>query len=162
MVLDGKCSQDYVANVGFPHDSILGLTLFLLFIYFLHDVIWPWMEYCCYIWAVTANDQLDILDKLLERLCRTISPYFVASPLLVFFLDITFTDFYLNRVNWFHLIILVAGPLVALICCMFLLSPFLDVVMLSLLTVSFLAQWDSRILCLQNASFYPWPNWLYV
>ena len=32
MVLDGKSSQEYQVNAGVPQDSILGLSLFLLYI----------------------------------------------------------------------------------------------------------------------------------
>ena len=50
--------------------------------------------------------------------------------------------------NWFDFILLVAGPLVILTDYMTFLSPFLDVIRMSM---SFLAHLDSGILSLLNA-----------
>ena len=54
--------------------------------------------------------------------------------------------------NWYHFILLVAGPLVILIGYMTFLSPFLDVIRMS---ISFLAHLDSGILSLVKAFLLP-------
>ena len=59
----------------------------------------------------------------------------VAS--LSFSIVISLMDVHLNRINWFYLLILAAPPLVVLIGCMIFLSPFLDVMRMSMSTVSF-------------------------
>ena len=53
-------------------------------------------------------------------------------------------DVQLNWLNWFHFRILGGGLFSILIECIFFLSPFLDVAMMSMSKVSFLAQlWNS-------------------
>ena len=59
----------------------------------------------------------------------------VAS--LSFSIVISLIDVHLNRINWFYLLILAAPPLVVLIGCMIFLTPFLDVIRMSMSTVSF-------------------------
>ena len=62
-----------------------------------------------------------------------------------------------NWLNWFHFLFLEEFLLVILIDCIIFLSPFADVTRMSMsrITVSFLAQLDSGILCLQNAFLWP-------
>ena len=116
------------------------------------------MEYCCHIWAGVASCCLELLDKLQKRICKTVGPSLVASlqPLAhcgnVASLSL-FYRYYFGRCSS-ELAQLVplpfseGGLLVILIDCMIFLSPFIDVTRMSMLTVSFLAELGSRILCL--------------
>ena len=37
------------------------------------------MEYCCHVWAGAPNCFLELLDKLQERICRTVGPSLATS-----------------------------------------------------------------------------------
>ena len=63
---------------------------------------------------------------------------------------------HLDCLNWFHFLILEGGLLIISIDCMTFLSAFLDVIRMYMLTVSFLAQLDSGILCPWN--YFLWPT----
>ena len=63
----------------------------------------------------------------------------------VFSIGITLVDLHLNWLNWFDFLILEGALLVILIDCTIFLSPFLDVTMMSISTVSFLEQLDFAI-----------------
>ena len=83
---------------------------------------------------------LNVLDKLQKQVWRTAVPSITASlePLAyrrnVASLSITLAGRYsLNWLSWFHFLILVAGPLVVLVVCIFL-SPFLDVMSMTMPT----------------------------
>ena len=92
---------------------------------------------------------------LLSCLGRTAGPSLAAflGPLFhcgnvassSFFTGISFVEVHLN---WFHFLILEGDLLVILIDCIIFLSQFLDVIRMSVSTVSFLAQLDSGIQCL--------------
>ena len=60
-----------------------------------------------------------------------------------------------NWLNRFHFLILVTGPVVIVIGCMIFLSPFLDIIRMSMSSFPFLIQLGSGILCLQNAFLWP-------
>ena len=73
MVLDGKSSQKYPVNAGVPQGSILGTTLFLLYINFLDNVI--------------CNAAFYAADDTTKQISCVIS-YFVSwSFCLLFFIN---------------------------------------------------------------------------
>ena len=114
------------------------------------------MEYLCHVWAGALSCHLELLDKIQKRRCRTVGPSLAASlePLAhcqnvaSFSIGVTLADVHLNWLNWFHFLLLEGGLLVILIDCMIFLPPFLDVIRMSMSTVSFLTQLDCGILCL--------------
>ena len=100
------------------------------------------------------------LDKLQNWICRTVGPSLAASLELlthiwnVASLSLFYRHYFgrcsseLNWLNWFHSLILEEGLPVILIDCIIFLSPFLNVVRMSMSVVSFLAQLNSGTLCL--------------
>ena len=48
-------------------------------LYLYKSIIWPYMEYCCHVWAGAPSCYLELLDKLQKRICRTVSPSLAAS-----------------------------------------------------------------------------------
>ena len=85
-----------------------------------------------------------MLDKLKIGMCRTGAPSLATS------LEPLAHCSWLNWLNWVHFLILEGGLIVILINCMIFLSPFLDAKMMSISSVSILAQLNSGILCLQS------------
>ena len=131
-------------------------------LYLYKSTICQCIEYCCHVWAGTCSCYLELLEKLQKRICRTAGPSLAASlePLAhrrnvtsirLLYIGITLIDVLQNWLKWFHFLFLEGGLLVFLIDCIIFLSPFLDVIRMFMSTVSFLAQLDSGILCLQNA-----------
>ena len=99
MILDGKSSQEYPVNVGVPQGSILGPTLFLLYINYLPD------DVICDI-AIYADDttlysrcdgasdlwqQLELASELESDLRDTVD---WGKKWLV--------DFNAGKTTWFH------------------------------------------------------------
>ena len=56
----------------------------------------------------------------------------------------------MNWLKQFLFLVLLGGPLIILIDCRIFLSPFIDVIVMSMSAVHLLAQFDSAILYLQN------------
>ena len=77
---------------------------------------------------------------LVLRLLPLLNPWLIVvmQPSEVFSAGITLVDVYLNWQNWLSFLILVGGPLVILIGCMIFLSPFLDVIRMSMSIAFFL------------------------
>ena len=48
-------------------------------VYLYKSTIRPCMEYCCHVWAGAPSCYLELLDKLLKRICRTVVPPFSTS-----------------------------------------------------------------------------------
>ena len=66
MVLDGKSSQDYLVNVGVPQGSILGPTLFLLYISDLSDDVIS--DIAIYADDITLYSKCDEASDLWQQL----------------------------------------------------------------------------------------------
>ena len=131
----------------------------LVALYLYKSTIQPCMEYCCHVWAGAPTCYLELLDKLQKQICRTVGPSLATSlePLVhlrnVASLSL-FYRYYFGRCPS-ELAQLVPLPFsrrrsTHYSDCMIFLSPFLDNARMSMSTVSFLAQPDSGILCLQN------------
>ena len=112
------------------------------------------MEYCCHIWAGDPVATLDLLEKLQKQICRIFGPSLGASlepvnpceSCEVFSIGIPLVDVLQNWFNWLRFLFLKGGLLFILTDCMIFLPPFLDVKRMSMSTVSFLTQLDSKII----------------
>ena len=129
-------------------------------LYLYKSTIRPCMEYCCHVWAGAPSCYLELLGKLQKRICRIAGPSLAASlePLAhrgnVASLSL-FYRYYFGRCSselaqLVPFFFLEGGLLVILIDCIIFLSSFchLDVTMMSMSTVFFLARLNSGIFCL--------------
>ena len=48
-------------------------------LYLYKSTIRPCMEYCGHVWAGATSCYLELLDKLLKRICQTVSPSLATS-----------------------------------------------------------------------------------
>ena len=47
--------------------------------YLCKSTIWPFMEYCCHVWAGAPRWYLELLGKLQKQICRTVGPSLATS-----------------------------------------------------------------------------------
>ena len=115
-------------------------------------------------WAGAPSCYFEMLYKLQKQIFKTVVPLLTASletlahhrNVATFSIAFTLVDVHLNWMNWFHFFILVAGLLFILIGSMIFLSPFLDVIRMSISTVFYLAQLHFGISRKRNA--FLWSN----
>ena len=112
----------------------------------MHGILWSCL-------ACAPNYYLELSDKLQKQIFRTVGPLLAASlELLAYRQNVAnlnlFCTYYFGRCSTE---LAPLGLLVIVVDCMIFLSPFLDVTIMSMSIISFLAQLDSGILCLQNA-----------
>ena len=43
-------------------------------LYLYKSMLWPCMEYCCYVWPGAPSCYLELLDKLQKQICSTVVP----------------------------------------------------------------------------------------
>ena len=94
VVLDGKSSQEYPVNAANVNvisiaktasKKIGALIRSMKFLspeaalYLYKSTIWPWMEYCCQVWAGAPSCYLELVDTLQKRICRTVCPSLAVS-----------------------------------------------------------------------------------
>ena len=126
-------------------------------LYLYKSTIHSCMKYC-YVWAGAPSCYLELLDKLQKRICRTVGPSLVASlEPLAHLRNVAssslFYRYYFGRCSS-ELAQLVPIPHSFFSREVYsdrlndFLSPFLDVIRMSMSTASFLAQLGSGILCL--------------
>ena len=107
-------------------------------------------------WPVSIKYQdLHSFKEELILLCQSIlkmrrithlhGPAHLTIPLSLFYRY--YFGRYLNWVNWFHFLNIEGGLLVVLIDCMNFMSPFLDVMSISMSTVLFRTQLNSGVIC---------------
>ena len=124
------------------------LSLYEVALYFYKSTIWPCLKYYCHVWAGALSCYVKILDKAQKWICRAVGPYLAASlaPLSSKCSQLkSLVDVHLNWLNWLHFPTLVVGPLAIQIGCMIFLSSFLNVIRISIPTIS------EQFLSLQNA-----------
>ena len=114
----------------------------------------PCMWYCFHDWVGAPSSSLNIWDKLQKWECRSVNHSIETLPHCLNVAILSLFCWYCFGRCSSELAELFSDPLVILIGCMIFLSPFLGVLRMSMSAVSFLAQIDCEIICLQNA--FPW------
>ena len=132
--------------------------------YFYKSTMQPCIDYC-HAWTGDLSCYLDMIHKLQKRICRTVGPTLAASlEPLGYRRNVVRLCYYYRY--YFGRCSIDLAELVRLPCSRGrftrysdrshdFLSPFLDIIRMSMSTVSFLAQPGSGIFCRQNAFLLP-------
>ena len=129
------------------------------------STIQPCMKHCWHVWAGAPSCYFELSDKLQKQICRTVGLSLAASlkPLAHCQNEASLNllyRYYFGRCSselaqLFPFFILNRGLIIILIDCMIFLTTYLDAERISTITVSFIAQLDPGILCLENAFLWP-------
>ena len=128
--------------------------------YLSKSTIWPCMECYCWVglvlldfadtWICWISYRTRYVGQVVLHLVLFLSPW-------LFSISIMIVDVHLNWLNWFHSSILVEDPFVILIDCMISFLPFLNVIGMTMSTISFLAHLHAGMICRKIA--YLWSKW---
>ena len=66
----------YIVSIAKTASKFLSPAVAL---YLYKFTIWPFMEYCCHVWAGAPSCYLELLDKLQKGICGTVGPSLAAS-----------------------------------------------------------------------------------
>ena len=147
VVIISGCYKDIYVRTFFPLTNSYTLEFFEIYrtlqllpcevLLYLHkSTTLSCIEYCCHVWAGAPSCYLEMLNQLQKWVFRTTLAHHRNVGRLSLFHRYYFAPCSYERLNWLYYLILMEDRLVILIECMNFLSPFLDVIRISMSAVS--------------------------